>query len=61
MYDRGIFKDLGCRRRALRRVDGESDYDFQGRRHMERQERRLALAGHVIWLGNMGPWSGKSK
>ena len=60
MYGHDIFADLGCRRKALRRVEGEIDYDFQGRRAMEKQERRQALAGRVIWLGNTGPWRGRS-
>lgn len=51
MLPQNELKDLGCRRRAIRRQHGELDYDLQARRHMERQVRKMARLGRVIWIG----------
>lgn len=49
--------DLGQRRRAFHRREGELDYDLQARKAMERQERQLALDGKYIWLSEWGTYN----
>ena len=49
--------DLGQRRRAFRRREGEINYDLQARKAMERQERVIAIGGKYVWLDQWGSYN----
>jgi hypothetical protein len=49
--------DLGFRRRAFRRREGEIDYDLQARKAMEKQERKRLVDGRYIWLNHFGTYN----
>ncbi len=51
--------DLGQRRRAFCRREGEIDYDLQARKRMEKEERKRTLAGRYIWLDDWGTYNKK--